>query len=151
MRKMKAGNLARNGIKIGFLLATAVLAFCGKPSGNLSQSEQSASSPSAAKPVPAPKSVPSIPGALSALSEDGKVTLRWQAVEGVSAYNIYSASAAGVKPVKERKLASVKAPPFEHANLKNGDTHFYVVTAVNDTGESQPSMETGAGLAIGHL
>lgn len=77
------------------------------------------------------------------MSEAGKVTVKWNEVTEASSYNIYFSNENGVDPKKAAKIGGVKGAAYEHKGLKNGVTYFYAVTAVNATGESQPSGEVG--------
>jgi fibronectin type 3 domain-containing protein len=75
---------------------------------------------------------------------DGKVTVSWTAAAGATSYNIYYSTAAG----QETTASGVKFPnatsPQVITGLINGTTYYFVVTAVNDSGESSVSSEKSA-------
>jgi titin len=77
---------------------------------------------------------PNAPTAEVAAVGERSVTLRWDAIPGASAYNVYWNTSGNVT-VKDRKIARV-TPPFTHDKLNKGDTYHYLVTAANDGGET---------------
>lgn len=80
------------------------------------------------------------PPTISSVSVVGTaVTLTWSAVNGASAYNIYGKledPSVGYGNNDQKQTVTVLSANF--TNLTSG-THYYVVTAVNSCGESQPS------------
>ena len=70
----------------------------------------------------------------------GKVTLTWQDVPNATSYNIYYSSKPGVTKKNGIKISNVKNP-HEMDGLKKGVKYYFVVTAVNDSGESKESEE----------
>ncbi|MEM3484076.1 MAG: fibronectin type III domain-containing protein [Candidatus Methanomethyliaceae archaeon] len=83
---------------------------------------------------------PQPPTGVTATPGDGEITISWQPSEGAVSYNLYWGTAPGLKPETANMFAGV-APPFVHTGLTNGVTYYYVVTAVNSEGESEPSSE----------
>jgi len=88
---------------------------------------------------------PGAPSNLMAASGDGKVSLSWSApsVDGshgpVVSYTVHrSTTKGGPYTVLQ---ATVTATSYIDANVTNGSTYYYVVTAVNAGGESPPSNE----------
>lgn len=75
---------------------------------------------------------------------NGQVTVSWTAAAGATSYNIYYSTAAG----QETTASGVKFPnatsPQVITGLINGTTYYFVVTAVNDSGESSVSSEKSA-------
>ena len=73
-------------------------------------------------------------------SVDGRVTLAWDNVSGANSYNVYWRTSSGVTKQNGKKLANVKNP-CTIKGLKKGATYWFVVTAVNQSGESGVSNE----------
>lgn len=95
-----------------------------------------------ARPNAAP---PAVPTGVGASGGDGKITVRWTAVPGAESYNIYSATVPGAARVKKGKnISGIKTTSYQDTNVKKKTMYYYVVTAVNDGGESPASGETGA-------
>jgi len=92
-------------------------------------------------PIPAP--TPEQPSSISATGEDGYVVLNWPAVQYAQSYNIYFATNQFTS-LSESKLLANKQPPYTHTGLINNSTYYYLITAVNNTGESNQSVETSA-------
>ena len=76
---------------------------------------------------------PSAPRAKIAAVGERQVTLSWELTEGAAAYHVYWNTSGNVS-TRDKKLAGV-TPPFVHAQLRKGDTYFYLVTAANEGGE----------------
>ncbi len=86
----------------------------------------------------------SVPANLVATAKDGAVALQWDTVEGASAYRVYFSTLAGTasegQPVADSQSAS-----FTHSGLTNSTTYYYVVRAVDSSGqESAPGNEVAA-------
>ncbi|MCH7478751.1 MAG: hypothetical protein IIA14_11715 [SAR324 cluster bacterium] len=97
-----------------------------------------AAAPAAVSPTP-----PSPPSGISALPGDGQVTVSWNAVTGASSYNLYWSTASGVTKTTGTQVSGATSP-FDHTSLTNGTAYYYVVTAVNASGESAESAEFNA-------
>ena len=69
---------------------------------------------------------------------DGKVTLTWDSVANATSYNIYWSNQKGVTKGNGTRIANVKNP-HTITGLKKGRTYYFVVTAVNESGESAVS------------
>lgn len=65
--------------------------------------------------------------------KDLKTTLSWEATAADS-FNVYWDTTARVNTSSNR-IENVKSP-YEHGGLKSGEKYFYIVTAVNNSGES---------------
>lgn len=88
-------------------------------------------------------SAPGAPLSLHATAGDGQVTLTWNAVPGASSYNVYRATTPegeGGTPYATGQAS----PTFTDTNVTDGGVYYYVVTAVNVSGESSVSNEASA-------
>lgn len=93
--------------------------------------------------------VPSAPTGVAVTAFSGGVTVGWDPVDGATSYNIYMASSSGVTKASYQTLPagernSVAASPFTHTDLSDGTTYYFVVTALNASGESAESAEVSA-------
>ncbi|MGD9078765.1 MAG: fibronectin type III domain-containing protein [Desulfobacterales bacterium] len=75
----------------------------------------------------------------SKTSEKGIVTLAWDNVPNATSYNIYWKDSPGVTKLNGKKISNVKNP--HTIKGLNPGTYYFVVTAVNDLGESAESEE----------
>lgn len=87
---------------------------------------------------------PATPTGVAASGGDEKITLRWNAVTGAKFYNLYYATATGIARAKGKKVSGINTASYQHTDVKNKTMYYYVVTAVNNEGESPASNETGA-------
>jgi hypothetical protein len=72
--------------------------------------------------------------------ETRDVTLAWGDVPNATSYNIYWSEKAGVTRKNGTKISNVKNP-HKIKGLKKGMKYYFVVTAVNASGESKESEE----------
>jgi fibronectin type 3 domain-containing protein len=75
----------------------------------------------------------------SSIPEKKNVTLGWDHVPNAISYNIYWNDSPGVTKKNGKKISNVKNP-HTFKGLKPG-TYYFVVTAVNESGESEESEE----------
>ena len=68
------------------------------------------------------------------------VSLTWAVVPEATSYNIYYSDKPGVTKKNGIKISNVKSP-HKITGLKKGEKYFFVVTAINDSGESEESKE----------
>lgn len=68
------------------------------------------------------------------------ITLSWDAVPGAQTYNLYWSTRPGVTRHTGNKISGVE-PPFRFSRVHEGQTYYFVVTAVTDGGESRESAE----------
>ena len=83
-----------------------------------------------------------LPAILTAKAINAKVDLSWTAVEGATGYNIKRSTTAGGPYTAIKNNAS--GTTYTDANVSNGTTYYYVVSAVNQVGESGNSNEVSA-------
>jgi hypothetical protein len=91
------------------------------------------------KAAKSPKSEKSRP-ADAGNQETQDVTLAWDNVPNAVSYNIYWSDKPGVTRQNGTKIADVQNP-YKMKGLKKGKKYYFVVTAVNASGESQASAE----------
>ncbi|MBC7962895.1 MAG: fibronectin type III domain-containing protein, partial [Steroidobacteraceae bacterium] len=96
--------------------------------------------------LPPTASAPATPTGLTAVGGTGQVTLSWTSVSNATSYNVYYATTSGVTSTSGTKISSVTSP-HNQTGLTAGTTYFYVITAVNGTGESAASAQVSAGTA----
>jgi fibronectin type 3 domain-containing protein len=90
----------------------------------------------------APASPPLAPTGLIAISgQDVTVPLSWNASAGATSYRLKRASTSG-GPYPFQKIVTTTSTTS--TGLTNGETYFYVVTAINANGESADSNEVSA-------
>jgi acyl-CoA thioesterase-1 len=73
-------------------------------------------------------------------SQTRDVTLAWDNVPNATSYNIYWGDKPGVNRQNSAKISNVKNP-YKMKGLIKGKKYYFVVTAVNASGESQESNE----------
>ncbi len=95
---------------------------------------------------PMPVSPPASPTGLSAASKAQTITLQWSAVDAATSYNIYYSSISNGAKITEVKISNVTSP-YKHTHL-NAGSYYYVVTAVNEAGESSKSESTLADVSL---
>jgi hypothetical protein len=86
---------------------------------------------------------PSAPTGVSATAGNGQATISWNAVSGATSYNIYWSTTSGVTKTNGTKITGATSP-YSHTGLTNGTTYYYIVTAVNSSGESVESAQVSA-------
>ncbi|MCZ6689140.1 MAG: hypothetical protein O7H41_06015 [Planctomycetota bacterium] len=99
-------------------------------------------------------SSPAAPTGVAASPGDGEVTVTWSAASGATSYNLYFSSSPGVTEANYSSLpegmrvVGVTSPHIQSA-LTNGTIYYFVVTALNGSGEGSESTEVQATPAVG--
>jgi fibronectin type 3 domain-containing protein len=96
--------------------------------------------------LPPTADAPVAPTGLTSVGGAGQVTLTWTSVSNATSYNLYFATTSGVTVTSGTKIASITTP-YIQTGLAAGTNYYYVVTAVNSTGESSASVQTSASTA----
>jgi endoglucanase len=100
--------------------------------------------------APASSPAPSLPVAPTNLAASAvsstQVSLTWKAstTQGVT-YNVYESTSQSFTPSASNRVATgLTSAGFEQQNLSGGTAYYYMVTALNSSGESVPSKEASA-------
>lgn len=102
--------------------------------------ESVVSAEASATPLPP---APGAPANLTATTGDTHVHLSWSASLGATSYNVYWSNTAGIVPgaAGVTQIPGVTTTSYEPSGLTNGDTYYYVVSAIGAGGESAVSSE----------
>jgi fibronectin type 3 domain-containing protein len=82
--------------------------------------------------------IPAIPTGLAATAGDTQVSLTWTASSGATSYHVKRSTTSG-GPYTQ--IANPTSAGYSDTGLTNGTKYFYVVSAVNPSGESANSTE----------
>ena len=126
-----------NGTKY-FYVASALNA-----AGESANSSEASGTPTSSAPPPA---APAAPTALTAAAGNQQVSLTWTGSGGATSYHVKRATASG-GPYTQ--VAAPTTTSYFDTGLINGTTYFYVVSALNATGESANSNQASATPAAG--
>jgi hypothetical protein len=90
-------------------------------------------------------SAPAVPSGLEATSGDSEIGLSWDAVDEADTYRVYRSTSSGVGVSGSPLDTGVSSAGYTDGTAENGQTYYYVVTAVaeegEETAESDPSSE----------
>jgi fibronectin type 3 domain-containing protein len=120
---------AINGVTYYYVVSALTAA------GESANSAQVSATPSAASGPPA------APASLTATAGNAVVTLAWSTSAGATAYNVKRATISG-GPYTQ--LAAPTSNGYTDSAVANGTTYYYVVSAVNSSGESANSAQVSA-------
>jgi hypothetical protein len=89
-----------------------------------------------------PPAPPAAPSGLSAMGGNAQVSLTWNASSGADTYNVYRATVRGgpYSPL----VSGLTQTAHLDTTVTNGTTYFYVVSALNEGGESGRSAQASA-------
>jgi hypothetical protein len=76
----------------------------------------------------------------ASMAESGEVEVSWEEVAGARSYNIYMSNAPGVNRLSGYRIARV-ASPITITGLETGTTYYFILTVIDESGESQVSEE----------
>ncbi|HKU90685.1 MAG TPA: lytic polysaccharide monooxygenase [Steroidobacteraceae bacterium] len=88
-----------------------------------------------------PGAVPNAPTGVAGTAGNAQVALTWTAVSGATSYNVKRSLTSGGPYANVQ--TGVAATSFTNTGLTNGTPYYYVVTAVNASGESAISNQAG--------
>jgi fibronectin type 3 domain-containing protein len=119
----------RSARLLPFLLLAGLISGCG--GGRTSSADPGVTSTTTA--------VPAAPTALAATAGNQQISLSWTAGSGATSYHVKRATVSG-GPYTQ--VGSPAAASYTDTGLTNGTNYFYVVSAVNASGESANSSQT---------
>jgi hypothetical protein len=123
------------GTKYHYIVAAVNSAGEGEASDEVSATTTSA-------PAPTP-TVPAAPTGVQATGGTKQVTVSWPAVSGATSYNLYWSATAGITKTTGEQISGATSPTVQNG-LTDATTYYYIVTAVNSAGESDPSVQVAA-------
>jgi hypothetical protein len=88
-----------------------------------------------------PPPVPAAPQNVVAVAGDGQVALTWNAAATATSYNVKSSTTSGGGYLTNANLTTTN---YTDVTVTNGLTYYYVVSALNISGESTNSLEVAA-------
>jgi fibronectin type 3 domain-containing protein len=115
-----------NGTKYFYVVAAA------NSAGDSANSAEVSATPS----LPAP----GVPANVMATAGNAEVTLTWGAVTNATSYHVKRSTTSGA----ETQIGAPTSTTYTDTTAKNGTKYFYVVSAVDSTGESANSAEVNA-------
>jgi formylglycine-generating enzyme required for sulfatase activity len=86
-----------------------------------------------------PVAAPLVPTGVSAREGNGWVTVAWSLSTDATSHNIYYGTSSSVSKESGTKVANISGRSYRVRHLKNKTPYYFVVTAVNATGESGES------------
>jgi fibronectin type 3 domain-containing protein len=98
---------------------------------------------SAVPALTTPPVAPAAPTGVSATLVGGQATIAWTPVSGANFYNVYWSTTPGVTAASGTQITGA-TNPYTQTLQTNGVTYYYVVTAVNNNGESAASTQVSA-------
>lgn len=99
------------------------------------------------EPDPDPSGPPEVPQNLQATAGNEQVSLSWSASDGADSYRVKRSTKSGGS---YSTIATVTTTSYMDLHVTNGTTYYYVVSALNDEGESSDSSEVSVTPEEGH-
>ncbi len=129
--------MKQNYPKLLYIVLLSALLFtnCGGGGGGGSQPDNSGSQIN--------DTVPQSPMNVVASAGNKSIDIEWSDVDNATNYNLYYSLTSGEDLSLKTKIENVRSP-YTHASIVNGIYYYYIVTAVNDSGEGQASIEVSA-------
>lgn len=93
-----------------------------------------------------PTTAPAIPGPVIAKGASSAVALRWAAALNASAYTVKRATTGGGPYTIIAQ--NIKMPAYTDAKVEAGKLYYYVVSAANDAGTSDDTLESAASAGL---
>jgi hypothetical protein len=87
--------------------------------------------------------VPAAPTGVTATGGVNQVSVSWTAVSGATSYNLYWSKKSGVTTATGTKITGATSP-YVQTGLTDSTAYYYIVTAVNSSGESASSAQVTA-------
>jgi len=84
--------------------------------------------------------IPDPPTGVSATAGDRQAVINWTVAPGATSYNLYWSTSPDISSQNGTKI-SVVTNPYTHTGLNRDTIYYYVVTAVNSSGESEDSAQ----------
>jgi fibronectin type 3 domain-containing protein len=122
-----ADNAVTNGTKYFYVVSTY------NSYGQSANSSEVSATPVAPPPPAAPTGLTTTPG-------NAQITLTWTASSGATSYHVKRSTTSGA----ETQIAAPSTASYTDTTVNNGTKYFYVVSAVNSTGEGANSAEVNA-------
>lgn len=85
---------------------------------------------------------PAAPTNLKSAPGDASVALSWDAPPDALKYTVYYSTLSDVTPANGKRVTGIGLSKYKVTGLTNGTPYYFVVTAVNASGESVPSNPT---------
>lgn len=79
------------------------------------------------------------PAGVTVTGGDGQVTITWESVPGAARYDLYWSTSPDVSKASFTEKISNVISPFTHGGRTNGTNYYYILTSVNNCGESSAS------------
>ncbi len=109
---------------------------------SVTASDAGGESPASAQVQATPQvAAPGVPAGVTVSSNNGQITVGWNAVTGAATYNVYYSTASGVTTASPTKVTGSTTTSATIGGLNSGTTYYFIVTAANAGGESAASTQ----------
>jgi uncharacterized repeat protein (TIGR02543 family) len=89
-------------------------------------------------------SASSAPTGLTAIAGNNQVSISWNPVASATSYNLYWSTTSGVSKSTGTLISNITSTTYTHTGLTAGTTYYYIITAVDSSGESLASVQVSA-------